>query len=362
MKRRTLLSLIAASSAIGFPTVKANSQDVPLADAHSHLGLIQRNFRQADFIRQAQESRLSLMSWCVVPDGPWLKVTSGGIVQFTNPSRGQVSSEFKKKLSEVKSYLSDNKIKVALVKQDIDDAMLGEIRVVLASEGTDFVEGELTKLADAYAIGLRHTQLVHYIKSELGDLQTIAPKNGGLTAMGKSVIQECNRLGILMDLSHCDATTVVQALEASSRPMIWSHGWVAPTQGKYDDSPGALARRISWDLARRMTEKGGVIGLWSLGISDAALEKYPEYPIAIDPNKRYKSYAAGIAEMVRELGADHVCFGTDMEGLGPISVVNHYKDLRKVANLLSDVGLSDGDIFKVCIGNYARVLKASMTS
>ena len=55
-------------------------------------------------------------------------------------------------------------------------------------------------------------------------------------------------------------------------------------------------------------------------------------------------------------------FGTDIEGVGPIGVVNHYRELRQVVDLLSDAGLSDAEVFKVCIGNYARVLKTAMNT
>ncbi len=361
MRRRTFLEFSSSALGLGLASIaNASPNQVPLADAHSHLVLVQRTIGQADFLTQAKESGLSLMSWCIVPDGPWLRATSTGIVQTSRPSPGQVSFEFNKQLSLVKNYLSENNIKIALSKSDIDAALAGEIRVVLASEAADFVEGDLNKLSEAYRLGLRHTQLVHYIESDIGDLQTLAPRHGGLTPLGKSVIAECNRLGVVVDLAHCDLKTVTQALEVSSKPMIWSHGWVAPTQGKHDDWIGILARRISWDLAKKMTHKGGVIGLWSVGITDGSLAKYPEYPIAINPQRRLKTYATGIAQMVKELGSDHVCFGTDMEGVGPIGVVNYYKELRQVANLLSDVGLSDSEIFKVCIGNYARVLKQSM--
>jgi membrane dipeptidase len=363
MQRRTLLrTALAASSSAWLPVLNAQNKPVPLADAHSHLGLIQKNLNQADFLNQAKESGLALMAWCVVPDGPWLRSTSSGIDQASTPGPGQVALEFNKRLRQVAKHLQDNGIQRALTRSDIDAALTGEPRVVLASEGADFVEGDLTRLDQAYAEGLRHTQLVHYIASELGDLQTIAPRHGGLTPAGRAVIEACNRLGILMDLAHCDASTVARALEVSTKPMIWSHGWISPTQGRFNDSIGLLARRISWLNARQIVDKGGVIGLWSVGISDGAKSRYPEYPIAFNPQLRYKTYATGIAQMVKELGADHVCFGTDIEGVGPIGVVNHYRELRQVVDLLSDAGLSDAEVFKVCIGNYARVLKTAMNT
>ena len=362
--RRSILTVCATSLFLSAQSRTFAAQNFPLADAHSHLGFVNRTLRQAELINQAKESGLSLISWCIVPDAPWLKQTASGIIQSGSPGRGQIASQFTERLTRVKEYLSDNSIQAAFKKSDIDAALSGQLRVVLASEGADFTEGDIVKLTEAYQLGLRHTQLVHYIESSLGDLQTIAPKNGGLTQFGQSVIKECNELGILVDLAHCDASTVEVALETSSKPMIWSHGWYANTQGKHNDPHGVLSRRMSWTLAKKIADKGGVLGLWSLGVTDRSLQQYPEhqYPISVDPSRRMITYASGIAKMVKELGADHVCFGTDMEGVGPAGVINYYRELRKVTDLLSDQGLSDSEIMKVCIGNYARVLKDSMSS
>lgn len=356
--RRQTLGLLA--SCLTLPSVGKAQNTYPLADVHSHLGLVQRTITRSDFLEQAQEARLGLMAWCVVPDGPWLKSTSSGIEQRSEPGRGQLAFEFNKKIGDIKSYLQDKKIPYVTTANDVDEAMTGKSFVVLSSEGADFLEGQLEDLAKAHAQGLRHLQLVHYIRSPIGDLQTIAPRFGGLTPLGKSLVAECNKLGILIDLAHSDAMSVEQAVEISQKPMIWSHGWVSMTQGRHDDRFGVLARRLAMSNAKKITDKGGIIGLWSLGISEGWRAQYPEYPIALDPNKRFKTYAEGIAKMVKELGADHVCFGTDIEGVGPNGVVNYYRELRLVANLLSDSGLSDTEIQKVCIGNYARVLKAAM--
>jgi membrane dipeptidase len=356
--RRQTLGLLA--SCLTLPSVGKAQNTYPLADVHSHLGLVQRTISRSDFLEQAQEARLGLMAWCVVPDGPWLKSTSSGIEQRSEPGRGQLAFEFNKKIGDIKSYLQDKKIPYVTTANDVDEAMTGKSFVVLSSEGADFLEGQLEDLAKAHAQGLRHLQLVHYIRSPIGDLQTIAPRFGGLTPLGKSLVAECNKLGILIDLAHSDAMSVEQAVEISQKPMIWSHGWVSMTQGRHDDRFGVLARQLAMSNAKKITDKGGIIGLWSLGISEGWRAQYPEYPIALDTNKRFKTYAEGIAKMVKELGADHVCFGTDIEGVGPNGVVNYYRELRLVANLLSDSGLSDTEIQKVCIGNYARVLKAAM--
>ena len=360
MKRRNLL-LAALGSATLNPSWAQTR--IPIADAHNHIGLLRRNsdavFRLGALLKEAG---VSLLSWTVVPDGPFLRFTPNGIEQGRTLAKGDLKASFDNQLSNATKGLMGNGARVLKTVADLDEAAKGEPFVVLTSEGADFLEGTLDDLPSAFERGIRHIQLVHYIQNPVGDLQTEKPMHNGLSAFGKQVIQAMNTTGILVDLAHSTGPSIDQALEISTKPMIWSHGWISPTQGRFNDSIGLLARRISWLNARQIVDKGGVIGLWSVGISDGAKSRYPEYPIAFNPQLRYKTYATGIAQMVKELGADHVCFGTDIEGVGPIGVVNHYRELRQVVDLLSDAGLSDAEVFKVCIGNYARVLKTAMNT
>ncbi len=65
-------------------------------------------------------------------------------------------------------------------------------------------------------------------------------------------------------------------------------------------------------------------------------------------------------ELVEWLGEDHVAFGTDMNGLGPFSVLSSYADLKRVIDHWRQRGVNDTRIGKLAIGNYARVLKAAL--
>jgi membrane dipeptidase len=105
------------------------------------------------------------------------------------------------------------------------------------------------------------------------------------------------------------------------------------------------ARQLSYDGAKAIAEKGGVIGLWALG---ADVGKGPE------------SYAKRITEMVDWLGEDHVAFGTDMNALSS-PAIDSFADLRRVVRILSN-GMPDARVRKIAIGNYARVLKEAFTA
>jgi membrane dipeptidase len=359
ISRRHALALLPAALSLSSPTFA--QAPIYLADAHSHLGLVQRSLGRIDFNAEAAEANLALIAWTIVPDEHFIQPTASGVTQRLFPGQSEIEYQFHKHFEKVISYFSDKNLKLALTPSDIDAALTGKPHIVVASEGADFFNGNVAQVKALHNKGLRHLQLVHYIQSEIGDLQTIAPRHNGLPPLGQQLVKACNQIGILVDVSHCNPSSLSGALEISSKPVIWSHGWVSLDQGSHTDRVGAAARRIAISQAKHIASKGGVVGLWALGINNAVfLKRFPEYPIRPDISNQYRSYARGIFEMAQDIGVDHVCFGTDVEGLGNYGVVNNYRDLRKVAEELSSVGMKDEDIRKVCIGNYARVLKDAM--
>ena len=360
LSRRRALALLTSSLSVS--SISTAQTPIFLADAHSHFGLINRLLSRINFNAEALESNLALLAWTIIPDEHFIQPTSTGVYQRLFPNQKEIEYQFHKQFEKILLYFSENNLKLALTPSDVDNALTGKPHIVIASEGADFFNGDPAQVKALHEKGLRHLQLVHYIQSEIGDLQTIAPRHNGLPKLGQQLVTVCNQIGILVDVSHCNPSSLSGVLDSSSKPVIWSHGWVSLDQGNYTDKVGAAARRLALSQAKSIASKGGVVGLWALGISNAAfLKRFPEYPIKTDTSNQYKSYARGIYEMAQDIGIDHVCFGTDIEGLGNFAVVNNYKDLRKVAEELSGVGMSDEGIKKICIGNYARVLKEAMT-
>jgi membrane dipeptidase len=86
-----------------------------------------------------------------------------------------------------------------------------------------FIEGRLERVEEVYKRGVRHLQLLHQrddMVSPLGDVITSPAHLGGLTPFGAEVVKECNRLGILVDLSHATTETVLGALKVATQPLI----------------------------------------------------------------------------------------------------------------------------------------------
>lgn len=168
--------------------------------------------------------------------------------------------------------------------------------VIQSVEGAHFLEGHLDRLGIGYSSGLRHLGLLHDHDASvpLGDVFTNPAQWGGLTVFGANVIKECNKLGILVDLSHASNDTLNAALKIATRPVLVSHTGLDTQLGQNESMAKMMRPRlISKEQAKIVADAGGVIGVWT-HLADTPLE-----------------YAKNIRAMVDVIGIDHVCIGTD---------------------------------------------------
>ncbi len=204
---------------------------------------------------------------------------------------------------------------------------------VLAIEGGDPLEGELSRLDFFYQRGVRVLQLVHYRINELGDIQTEPPRHKGLTAFGRQVAKEMNRLGMVIDTAHCSSDTLNDVLTESRRPVIFSH-----------TGPHAL-RRFKRHLPDKdmqaIARKGGVIGIWPLlGRRDT----FATFLNEID-------YAKNL------VGADHVGVATDLYGLRDATSIPTHKEFSLIPAGLLKRGYAANDVAKIIGENFMRVFR-----
>src|SRR5262249_40159619 len=200
-------------------------------------------------------------------------------------------------LARIKAHIAEQGLKVVRSPADVDLALGGDPHVVLAVEGADFVEGDLARVKVAYDLGIRHLQLVHFIRNPIGDFQTEQPEHNGLTEFGRKVVLECNRLGILVDLAHSSRAATSQALAVAKVPLVWSHGSVTGTARPDWSMIGWRARQLTMEEARAIARAGGVIGLWALGP---------------DVGRTIEAYAERMIALASTVGDDHAAFGTRM--------------------------------------------------
>ncbi|WP_223851416.1 dipeptidase [Cupriavidus pauculus] len=213
-------------------------------------------------------------------------------------------------------------------------------RVIVTAEGADFLEGQVDRVDEAFELHkLRQLQLTHYRVNELGDIQTEAPAQGGLTDFGADVVRRCNALGIVVDVAHGTYDLVKRAASVSTKPLVLSHTALVTR-------PSARGRSISADHARAIAETGGVIGVWPSAGSFHDL----------------REMAHGFRRMADVVGVAHVGLGTDMLGFISPPVFTSYAQLPLLGSALLAEGFSQAETEQVLGGNYRRVFEASVAN
>ena len=345
--RRTLM--LGAAAAVTISPIAAlragDSSTIPIGDMHAHLffGISRQPASERPLGKLMGEGNATLVSWSLVGDQPWIRPTRQGLRQKGAPKSGAATKWFKEEIARARKHAADQKIKIATTPADLDLALKGEPHVVLSVEGASFLDDGIEGLKVAHELGVRHIQLVHFVRNTIGDFQTEPPQHGGLTDFGRKVIEECNRLGILVDLAHSTRAAVEHTLAVAKAPLVWSHSSVSKKSAAGKPRSMFQVRQLDFDQAKQIAAKGGVVGLWAL---------------RSDVGATVEAYGDRLIEMAGWLGDDHVAFGTDMNALGN-SPISSYADLRRVVRHL-ERKLAADRVRKIAIGNYARVLREVM--
>lgn len=221
----------------------------------------------------------------------------------TDYQQGDAYARFLTAMKAMDAQLERNGMKRALTAADVRAAHTKAQPIVIQSvEGGHFLQGKVERVAEAYGRGLRHMGLLHDSDATvaLGDVYTNTPKFGGLTAFGKAVIQECNRLGMLVDLAHADMQTTEAALKVSTKPVVVSHtGLDTQLGGDARMAQMMRPRLISKEQAKAVASTDGAVGVW-IHLSDTPVE-----------------FAKNVRALVDVIGAEHVCIGTDTKLMEP---------------------------------------------
>lgn len=153
------------------------------------------------------------------------------------------------------------------------------------------IDTDLTRVALYHAFGLRIVQLTYNVRNLFGD-GCLQPENGGLTPLGRQLVEALNTQGIIVDLAHCGQRTTAEAIEHSSRPVAISHSGCRAIA----DRPRS---KQDGDL-KRMADKGGVIGIYLMPF--LTMKGQP----TSDDLIRHVEHAINVC------GEDHVGIGSDL--------------------------------------------------
>jgi len=316
-------------------------------DIHSHAGSVNRLRRIKERLPATpvaapmRAGGMAVICLAAVADSPATRLDADRRIRpFRQPAKGELYAHSVRVFEYMAAAITEQGLGRITTLAELDAATAGNPGVIVASEGADFLEGQLDRVDEAYTRwGLRHLQLTHYRVNELGDIQTEPPVHGGLTDFGAAVIARCNQLGIVVDVAHAPYEMVVRAARETRKPLVLSHSSLS-------SSPRQFSRQISLEHARLIAGTGGVIGVW------------PPKSIFEDIGEM----AAGMIRLAKRIGTDHVGLGTDMQGLVGGSVLEDYAQLPRLATALLQGGLSPEDVRRLLGGNYARVFRETMST
>lgn len=272
-------------------------------------------------------------------------------------------------------------LRAALTAADMEASRAeGRIASLMGAEGGHSIDNSLGTLRGLYELGVRYMTLTHNDNNDWADSATDEPKVGGLSAFGREVVREMNRLGMLVDLSHVAVTTMRAALDTTSAPVIFSHS----SARAVCDHP----RNIPDDVLERLPANGGMAMVtfvpkfvlqaavdWTLAADDNmrahGLHHLDTSPKAMEIHRAFEernprpiatvSTVADHLDHMREVaGIDHLGIGGDYDGTAftpdGLSDVSGYPNL--LAELL-DRGWSKADLAKLTWKNAVRVLGAA---
>lgn len=166
----------------------------------------------------------------------------------------------------------------------------GRLAVCLDVEGVHSLAGQVSLVQFLYQIGVRWMLLV-YNRRNLAGSGCHDPEDEGLTAHGRAILGEMDRVGMIKCCSHTGYRTAREVLDATDRPVIFSHS----NPRRLHDHP----RNIPDDLIRACAATGGVIGINGIGLFLG--NRRP----AADDVVRHVDYVAQL------VGAAHVALGID---------------------------------------------------
>lgn len=311
-------------------------------DLHTHPGAFFNEGRPgvrpdsfAGTVNGMQHGHLSGAFFSLVGDGPLIELTPTGVKVRAAYEPGEARREYVRQLALLTTRLQGSNAFLALRADDLVRAHReGRVAAFMACEGGEFIDGDAARVDVFHADGLRSLQVVHYVPSALGDLQTQPAQHHGLSALGRDVVRRCNQRRVLVDVAHASFETVRDVASLTTAPVILSHSILSMDAGRL-----LAARSISVEHAKLVAGTGGVIGAWPSGFNHS----FDEF---VDNTKR----------LIDVVGVDHVGLGTDMDGnLEP--VFRSYDQLVNWGDALGQRGLRRDEVEKVLGGNMLRVLR-----
>jgi membrane dipeptidase len=258
-------------------------------------------------------------------------------------------------------------------------------RIVFQSIENAYPLGQdLSLLKTFYELGVRMIGPVHFRNNDFGDSSTDpnGPEWNGLSPLGRALVAEANRLGIILDASHASDAVLDQMIELSESPVILSHSGCKAIW----DHP----RNVGDALLLKLARAGGVIQMNAYSDYMLDVPENPELEAELDivqskygpmrtlapeelkayaderraveakysePRADFEDFMEHLLHALRLLGPDHVGIGLDWDGGGGVEGLEDVSGIPMITERLLEAGYSEEDVAKIWSGNVLRLLQ-----
>jgi len=212
----------------------------------------------------------------------------------------------------------------------------GKVAAMLSIEGADVIEGRLSMLRIFHRLGIRMVGLVHHLRNLLADGVTDSRTGGGLSELGVQVVEELDRISVLIDVSHLSDDGFWDLMDVAKGPVVASHS----NSRAVCDHP----RNMTDEMIEALADRGGVMGVNFV-------------PSFVHPtHATVQGVVDHIDHIVDLVGPDHVGLGSDFIPSTPQGL----EDVSRMPNITAELihrSYSEEDIKKILGGNHLRLIK-----
>jgi membrane dipeptidase len=228
----------------------------------------------------------------------------------------------------------------------------GRVTAIVHLEGADPLQPDLSDLERWYDRGLRSVGLVWSRPNAFAEGVPFrfpdSPDTGpGLTAAGRELVHACNRLGILVDVSHLNEAGFWDVTRVSDAPIVATHSNA--------HSLCASTRNLTDVQLDAVRDSGGIVGV-NFAVS------FLRGDGRVDPTTPIAEIVRHVDYLAERMGIDHVGLGSDFEGAIVPAELGGAAGLPKLVDALRAAGYDDEAVEKLTHANWLRVLDATWRS
>jgi membrane dipeptidase len=269
---------------------------------------------------------------------------------------------------------------MALTAADVETAMKkGRIASMIGMEGGHSIGSSLGVLREMHRAGARYMTITHFLTTDWADSATDVPKHDGLAPFGVEVITEMNRLGMIADISHVSEAAMMDVLDATKAPVLFTHSNARALLDHPRNVPDAVLKRLpanggvvmvtfvpvylsndvlKWEQAK--AAEAARLKAAYIGNPDGEKAAVAAWVAANpSPTASIAQVADHIDHIRKVAGIDHIGIGGDFGGVD--SLPDGLENVSKYPALFAELvrrGYSEADLAKIAQGNVLRVMRA----